>query len=277
MSDCKEIDLTQFAKSIVQGENGIYLAQSRAKEVFYREDFNNACFAVEDSSFWFTARNLCLLSLFERFKPEAPFFDIGGGNGFVALAAQQSGLPCVLVEPGAAGVANARQRGLKHLLLSSFEDAGFRPESLPSVGLFDVVEHISDDQAFLRSLHQAMKPDGLVFISVPAYQILWSDADNEAQHFRRYTRKSLEKVLQQSGFETVFSSYMFFWLPLPLFLFRLLPWRLRFQQVSESSAHQPQPWVAGIFSAMGRWESGWIRRGLRIPFGGSCLAVARRC
>jgi hypothetical protein len=63
VSDFKETDLTQFAKSIVQGENGIYLAQSRAKEVFYREDFNNACFAVEGLSFWFTARNLCLTAL----------------------------------------------------------------------------------------------------------------------------------------------------------------------------------------------------------------------
>jgi hypothetical protein len=44
------------------------------------------CFALEDSSFWFAHRNACLLAVLRQFPTIGPFFDVGGGNGFVAAA-----------------------------------------------------------------------------------------------------------------------------------------------------------------------------------------------
>jgi len=58
---------------------------------------------------------------------------------------QDAGLEVVLVEPGSAGAANARRRGIRHVVCAALEDAGFIPASLPAISLFDVVEHMKED------------------------------------------------------------------------------------------------------------------------------------
>jgi hypothetical protein len=79
--------------------------------VSYPAAGNNACFALEDSSFWFAHRNACLLAVLRQFPAIGPFFDIGCGNGFVAAVLQSGGgVPVVLVEPGADGVSATRGR-----------------------------------------------------------------------------------------------------------------------------------------------------------------------
>ena len=80
----------------------------------------------------------------QRFEPETPVFDIGGGNGYLALHLQKHGIPCVLVEPGREGVAKAQERGVRLLVQSTLQDAQFSAGSIPSAGAFDVVEHVED-------------------------------------------------------------------------------------------------------------------------------------
>ena len=57
--------------------------------------------------------------------------------------------------------------------------------------LADVLEHIPDDAGAVEWLHQHLKPDGLVFITVPAHQFLWTQMDDVLFHHRRYTKESL--------------------------------------------------------------------------------------
>ena len=80
-------------------DSGIWYTSS-AKTVSYPGEGNALCFQLEDSSFWFRHRNDCILAAAERFSPLEPFFDIGGGNGFVSAALQHAGREVVLIEPG---------------------------------------------------------------------------------------------------------------------------------------------------------------------------------
>src|SRR5207249_3972828 len=123
----------------------------------------------------------------KRYPPRTPFYDVGGGNGIVALALEKAGIPAIVVEPGVAGVKRARERGIeaKHATLDT---AGFAPASLGSIGMFDVVEHIKDDVGFLKQARSYLQPGGRLYLTVPAYQALWSGEDVYAEHFRRYTK-----------------------------------------------------------------------------------------
>ena len=95
-----------------------------------------------------------------------------------------------------------------------------------SVGLFDVVEHIEDDYFFLNNINKYLKEDGYVYITVPAFNFLWSNEDVDAGHFKRYTTSELNGLLKKSGFTIIQSTYIFSILPLPVFLFRSLPSKL---------------------------------------------------
>jgi 2-polyprenyl-3-methyl-5-hydroxy-6-metoxy-1,4-benzoquinol methylase len=52
--------------------------------------------------------------------------------------------------------------------------------------LFDVLEHIDDESAFLQSVKFHLAGSGIVLVNVPAHQSLYSDYDRAAGHARRY-------------------------------------------------------------------------------------------
>lgn len=262
--------------------SGGWWASPTVSDVSYPEEGNNLCFSVEESSFWFEHRNRCILEVMKLFPPAGAFFDVGGGNGCVALAIQQSGLEVVLVEPGLAGVQNAVKRGIRQVVRSTLEDAGVLPQTLPAVGLFDVVEHIEDAREFLSATHRLMTSGGRVYVTVPAYQWLWSHEDLLAGHSRRYNLPDLVGLLEECGFALDFATYFFSFLPLPIFLRRALPYRLGFGSSamtghavrSDHELHRPA--ARRMLQVLTNWELSRIARQRPLRLGGSCLAVARK-
>ncbi|HUA38548.1 MAG TPA: class I SAM-dependent methyltransferase [Candidatus Sulfopaludibacter sp.] len=268
-------DLTVFANGLRQDPDGIWRGCG-PEAISYPAAGNSDCFTVEDSSFWFAHRNACLLALLRRFPAAGPFFDIGGGNGFVAAALQsQGGLPVVLVEPGADGVRHAEARGLRAVVQATLTGARFRDRSLPAIGFFDVLEHIEDEQGFLGEIRRCLAANGRIYLSVPAGRWLWSDADVQAGHFRRYTPGRLRAALNRAGFRPLFLSRIFSPLPLPLFLCRTLPSLFGHRrQAVRSYFRQHQPKGRTLMERVWRWEVGRLVQGKSIPLGTSCLAVA---
>ena len=106
------LDLCEIASAIRLDPEGFWNS-SKISAVSYEEEHNDICFGVEEKSFWFTHRNRCILSAVRLLPPPGAFFDVGGGNGYVAKAIQDAGFEVVLVEPGLPGVRNARRRGLR--------------------------------------------------------------------------------------------------------------------------------------------------------------------
>jgi hypothetical protein len=147
-------DLQRIAPNLQLTPDGWWISPT-ISPVDYPDHGNTACFSVEESSFWFAHRNRCILEALRMFPPPGTLFDVGGGNGFIARAIQDSGQDVVLMEPGIAGVRNALRRGVRQVVRSTLEDAGVLPETLPAVGLFDVVEHIPDDVGFLGRASRA--------------------------------------------------------------------------------------------------------------------------
>src|SRR5512142_1308788 len=131
-------DVAALAANLEQGADGIWVSRGQAQQISYPEEGNSNCLALEADSFWFEHRNRCIQAVMGHFPPPGVVLDVGGGNGYVALGLQRAGFAVALVEPGWQGVQNARVRGVETLICSTLEDAGFRPGSVPAVGLFDV-------------------------------------------------------------------------------------------------------------------------------------------
>ena len=76
------------------------------------------------------------------------------------------------------------------------------------VSFFDVVEHIEDDELFLKGVHDnVLDEDGKIIITVPAYNWLWTHHDDEHKHYRRYTRKMLVDVVKKAGYKNIRVNY----------------------------------------------------------------------
>ena len=202
------MNLEKLAHNIKKAENGIYYSKSDSS-ISYPEEGNEDCLQIEQDSFWFNHRNNIIANSVQKHSPNQIFFDIGGGNGFVAKRLQSDGIKTILVEPGKMGAINANKRGIKNIICSTLEDAEFEHGSIDSVGLFDVVEHIKDDYNFLNNINQYIKDDGYIYITVPAFNFLWSNEDDDAGHFRRYSTTELNELLKKFGFSIIQSTYIF--------------------------------------------------------------------
>jgi SAM-dependent methyltransferase len=268
------------ADNLVQGENGCWFSLTQG-QVSYPDVGSEACFAIEDSSFWFRHRNECIAEIIRSSPPRGPILDVGGGNGYVAAGLVAKGMEVVVLEPGRTGAMNAKSRGVRHVICSTLENAGLVPGSISAIGLFDVLEHIEQDVAFLRTLESLLLPRGQLYVTVPAYKWLWSAEDESAEHYRRYTLGTLAAKLEQAGFGIDFRSYMFAFLPIPVFLCRTLPSKLGLRRGLElqrmKKEHAPSAgWGSPALEILMKAELAQIRKGRVIPFGSSCIVTARK-
>jgi len=275
-------NLQDISDGLILGKDGIWYSNN-SQPVYYPSKGNDAYFNIEEASFWFKHRNNCILSIVRLYPPEegGTLFDIGGGNGFVSLGLKNAGYDVALVEPGQNGALNAKNRGVQTVICATTDSAQFKPHSLPAIGLFDVVEHIEDDLSFLKSINQLLKPGGRLYMTVPAYPFLWSDEDVAAGHFRRYTVKSVRHVLKKAGFKVDFSTYVFWMLPAPITILRMLPYRIGFSKAGTKLHNVPRDHatknrtISYILELLLRLEIELLNKSKSIYLGSSCLITAK--
>ena len=75
-----------------------------------------------------------------------------------------------------------------------------------SLFALNVVEHIKDHQTAISNAKKLLKPKGKIIILVPAFQSLYNTFDLALEHYRRYTKKSLRKLIG-AEFELEHSQY----------------------------------------------------------------------
>ena len=275
-----DIFLRKVIRSKLEYKDGIYFSQNTNKISFPKEGYQN-CFQIEDNSFWFKHRNNCIIEIINKFPPPGIILDVGGGNGFVSLEIKNNCYEIALLEPGISGILNAKKRGLKKLICANFNEIDLYPNSIPAIGTFDVLEHIQNDYEFLNKIYKCLISGGKLYVTVPAYNFLWSDEDSKSGHYRRYNLNQLRSIVKQTGLEIEYDTYIFSVLPIPVFLFRTLPTKLNFVKKETNkrtkNEHKIRKGLTGnILQKIWNSEIKAISKEKIIPFGGSCLLVARK-
>jgi len=65
----------------------------------------------------------------------------------------------------------------------------------------NVLEHIKDDVKALKLLRGMLKPNGRLILLVPCHKFLYSKIDVALGHYRRYSKKELNKKVKEAGFK----------------------------------------------------------------------------
>jgi SAM-dependent methyltransferase len=128
--------------------------------------------------------------------------EIGPGVGAIgARLASRYRYTAVELDPEAAAIAHDRIAPLGGTVLSGDESLLPPHESFDLVCAFEVLEHVEDDGAALRSWRNRVRPGGWILLSVPAHQHRFGPHDRLVGHFRRYDRDGLDTLLAVNGFE----------------------------------------------------------------------------
>ena len=215
------------------------------------------------SFFWHRLRSEYALDAIRRLARARPtVLDVGAGAGIFGTHLREA-LPdgrYAFIEP---------LESLARDLRSRFgPDADWRDRSYgdaDAVVVLDVLEHQEKDVLFLKDLAAKLRPRTILVITCPALDLLWSEWDVKLGHFRRYTLRSLGRVLCGAGLEILDSRYIFHAMVLPGLVRRFQkPSRPEFPEISDT--------LNRIIYRLGRIERAL---GSWLPFGSSVGAVCR--
>jgi SAM-dependent methyltransferase len=239
-------------------------------------DYELQTHQAEDRHWWYRGRRKVIERVVEdlRLPARARILDAGCGSGRNMVELARHGT-VTGVELADASVSLARERGAGEVIAGSVLEMPFEAGSFDLAASLDVIEHLEDDLTALRELRRVVAPGGSLLVTVPAYQWLWSGHDEINHHFRRYTRRSLQRAGEEAGWQQVRTTYFNSLLLPAAILLRVLD---RFsRKTTESSLDlwvPPQP-LNWLLERPLQLESALIGRGGRIPAGLSLLAVFR--
>lgn len=153
---------------------------------------------------------------------------------------------------------------------------------MDNVGLFDVLEHFENDVKLLKLVHYFLKDNGFIFVTVPAFNLLWTQIDDISMHFKRYSIKDLINILRKSGFKIIYATYFFSLFIIPLFLIRKIPYLLgknyTYQEIQkrENNCHKKTNIINKYLNKFFNLELYLIKNNFKIPFGTSCYVIAQK-
>jgi SAM-dependent methyltransferase len=239
-------------------------------------DYELQTHRAEDRHWWYRGRRTLLGRVIADLQLPAParILDAGCGSGRNMVDLARLGA-VTGVELSETSVCVARARNIGEVIEGSVLEMPFEPDSFDLAVSLDVIEHLDDDLGALRELRRVVAPGGCLLVTVPAYQWLWSGHDVINHHYRRYTRRSLQRVAEQAGWEQTRTSY-FNSLLLPVAIVLRALERLN-TKTTESSLDlwvppAPLNWLLERPLVL---EAALVGRGRRIPAGLSLLAVFR--
>jgi len=168
----------------------------------------------------------------------------------------------------------AASRNVK-AVIGGLDRAPVREESVDLVLLLDVLEHIDDDKAVILELGRCLKKGGLLLISVPAFNCLWSRHDEQAGHRRRYRSGDIVRLCQENALSVLDGHYFNTALFVPIYIARkilkILPGG---KNVIESNL---SPGFADPLLRLVLTIERWVSFSLfRMPFGTSFVLLARK-
>lgn len=193
---------------------------------------NTETYGDEEYNRWYRSMRTVLM---ERYRTDiaeieqikgAPgaILDVGCAYGWFLEAARERGWRTSGVEVEDATASEARAAGLD-VFTGTLEAAAFPRASFDAVGLWDVLEHVPDTDAFLAECRAVLKPGGILAIQSPNVRSVMASVAKEQwswlllpQHIYHFTPASMRATLERRGFEVVRA---YTWEPTEAFLIDL--------------------------------------------------------
>ena len=158
-----------------------------------------------ESHWYYVSKGRALRSML-RGAECSEILDVGAGSGIFSRQLLDAGIGdcATCVDPAYPKEYTESHNGHQLSFVRSHDQ-----QTQDLVLLMDVLEHVEDDVQLLRQYTELMPRDGLVAITVPAFKFLWSGHDVFLEHYRRYSRSMLMKLVTDAGLELVDCRYFF--------------------------------------------------------------------
>jgi SAM-dependent methyltransferase len=244
-------------------------------------------YELEENFWWFAGMREITEAVLDRVcAPTRPrmILDAGcGTGGMMSWLQRYAGNGRIAgVDLTSIALGFCRRRGHQMLAQASVTDLPFHDSTFDLVTSFDVWEQLpgeNSDAAAAREMLRVLKPGGVAFVRVPAYEWMKSGHDKALGSQRRYRLDELVERMSKAGFKIRRATHANTLL-LPLAVVRRL-FLQRIGLANRGSEVKPMPskhrWLNHLLLRLLRAEARWLNDPARaFPFGLSVICVAEK-
>jgi len=226
----------------------------------------------ENKHWWFKARREILNYQIKKYskKKNMSILDFGSGSGTNINMLSEYGKVDVYEKDKE--TSNFLKKKYKQKRISVLKKC-FSKKKYDLILAADVIEHIKKDKKVINQLNKILKKNGLLIVTVPAYQFLFSKKDKDLKHYRRYNDKNLCRLFN-SKFIKIKISYYNFLLFIPISLAIIFFKVINYQFINDVEK-KPNLIINYILYSIFRLEK-FILNFINLPFGISVLSVYKK-
>ncbi len=228
---------------------------------------------MQENHWWFRARRKILFSILKKHisSGNCSILEIGCGTG---------GNLSMLKKLGQVSAMEMNEFSVNYASKNNSipVKTGWLPDNIPFtkkfdvICLFDVLEHIQNDQAALKAAIKMLNPGGIIMLTIPAHKWLFGSHDKMHNHYRRYSSKDLKKKIAVSGIKLIRLSHFNF------LLFPVLMITRAFDLIVDPETalgySTPNKILNTILYSVFSLEKYLINK-ISLPFGGSVFAIVK--
>ncbi len=230
---------------------------------------------VENFHWWFFTRRKLLRFLLSSIPPPegSVRIDLGCGVGSNLKVLETFANHVVGLDRSIYALSFVHKKVKIPLINGDINHLPLKPKSVGLIVAMDVLEHLEDDENALSEFCRALRKEGVLILTVPAFQFLRGVQDVVTGHKRRYSRKEITNKLRRAGFNILKSSYFNFFLFFPILIARRMIYLLGVKIESENEVNFPliNFFLKAIFSL-----EVYALKYLSFPFGVSILCIAKK-
>ena len=162
--------------------------------------------SVEERHWWFVERRELLRIWITKNYIDSDtisIIDVGAGVGRQAkMLVDDFQMDVTVVEKSDFGAMLCKEKKLKTIQADA-TNLPLESDTFSAAIAMDILEHIEDDSAAVAEIYRILKPDGIFFVTVPAFRFMWSSHDESVSHVRRYEFKEIREKLESIGFKII--------------------------------------------------------------------------
>ncbi len=244
-------------------------------------------YEVEENLWWFRGMEKITQVLLDQIWADSGkrnILDAGCGTGGMMnfLARYASGGDIFGIDLVQTALEFCRQRNHRFLSQASITHLPFANEIFDLVTSFDVLQQLPGtnlDTLAMREMFRVMKPNGVCFVRVAAYEKLKSGHDAALSTHHRYNLDELKTKMQSAGFEVIRTTYANSYL-LPVAIVRRLILK-KIGLAEQGSDVKPLPpnlaWLNRILTRILEREAKILQNPTaKLSFGLSAICLARK-
>lgn len=148
-------------------------------------------------------KNKLICKLFKKYPElkEKYFLEIGSGTGELLIFLDKFEMKGEGIDISEEVCKIARKRVSENIGVKKKDFLKIKDKEIDLIIIGDVLEHIKNDEFFIKKTYESLSEGGYLLINVPAKMKLFGNWDIMVGHYRRYEKGDLYSLLERNGFK----------------------------------------------------------------------------